>query len=76
MNQNDLDDIAHRIASAATEFAPSHRPTPRQAADAAAILRDMIQATAIHGLTFAHLDSIGDFPRMVIQLVQCRDGGR
>ncbi|MGI5397934.1 hypothetical protein ACQEVG_00380 [Streptomyces sp. CA-135486] len=76
MNQNELDDIAYRVASAATEFTPGHRPTARQVADAAAILRDMIQAVEIHGVQFAHFDGIGDFPRMVIQLVQYRDESR
>ena len=73
MNQNHLDDIAHRIGAAVGEFASDHRPTPRQVADAASILRDVIQAAAIHGLDFEDFDGIGDFPRMAIQLVQHRD---
>jgi hypothetical protein len=76
MNQNLLDEIARRIASAAMQFAPSHRPTSRQKADAASILRDMIQATEIHGLKFADFDAVADFPRMAIQVVQHRDESR
>jgi hypothetical protein len=76
VNQNDIEDLAHRVASAAMEFAPSHRPTPRQVADAASILRDMIRAAELHGVKFAHFDGIGDFPRMAIQLVQHRDESR
>ncbi|MEU8488120.1 hypothetical protein [Streptomyces sp. NPDC048641] len=73
MNTNYLDDIAQRIAYAAEQFTPSHRPNARQKADAAAVLRDMVQATEIHGLSFADFDGIGDFPRMAIQLIQHRD---
>ncbi|MFD3562461.1 hypothetical protein ACFWVU_22700 [Streptomyces sp. NPDC058686] len=73
MNTNYLDDIAQRIAYAAEQFTPSRRPNARQKADAAAVLRDMVQATEIHGLSFADFDGIGDFPRMAIQLVQHRD---
>jgi hypothetical protein len=76
VNQDDLNDIAHRIASAALEFAPGYRPTTRQKADAAAILRDMIQATEIHGVRFEHFDGIANFPRLAIQLVQYRDESR
>ncbi len=76
MNQHYLDDIARRIGSAAREFAPDHAPTPRQIADAASVLRDMVRAAEIHGVEFAHFDGIGDFPRMVIQLVRYRDGSR
>ncbi|RFC72311.1 hypothetical protein [Streptomyces sp. AcE210] len=73
MNTSYLDDIARRIAYAAEQFTPSHRPNARQKADAAAVLRDMFQATEVHGLSFADFDGIGDFPRMAIQLVQHRD---
>ncbi|WP_405783211.1 hypothetical protein OG512_30430 [Streptomyces sp. NBC_01378] len=73
MNQSNLNDIATRIAYAAEQFTPSHRPSGRQKADAAAVLRDMVQATEIHGLSFADFDGIGDFPRMAIQLIQHRD---
>lgn len=76
MNQNDIEDLAHRVASAALEFAPSHRPTPRQVVDAASVLRDMIRAAELHGVKFWHFDGIGDFPRMAIQLVQHRDESR
>ncbi|WP_406316587.1 hypothetical protein [Streptomyces sp. NBC_00118] len=76
MDQAHLDDIARRVASAAKQFAPSHEPSPKQMADAASVLRDMIQATEIHGLAFADFDGIGDFPRMAIQLVQHRDASR
>lgn len=30
MDQHDLNDIARRIASAAAQFAPGYRPTPRR----------------------------------------------
>ncbi|MFG2851787.1 hypothetical protein ACGFZ9_14095 [Streptomyces mirabilis] len=73
MNQNFLDDIGGRIGSAAAQFAPASKPTPRQMADAASVLRDMVQAVAIHGVTFEHFESVADFPRMAIQLVQRRD---
>ncbi|WP_405647299.1 hypothetical protein [Streptomyces sp. NBC_00019] len=76
MNQHDLDYIAHRIASAAAQYAPAHRPTAAQVADAASVLRDMLQAAQTHGVTFAHLDSVADFPRLAIQLVQSRDENR
>ena len=76
MNQHDMNEIAQRIASAAAEFAPSHRPTALQVADAAAILHGMLQAVEIYGVTFADFDSVADFPRMAIQLVQARDESR
>ncbi|MFF1356941.1 hypothetical protein [Streptomyces sp. NPDC058297] len=76
MNQSNLDDIATRIAYAAEQFTPSRRPNARQKADAAAVLRDMVQATATHGLGLADFDGIADFPRMAIQLVQHRDEQR
>jgi hypothetical protein len=73
VNQNDLNEIAHRIAAAAMEFAPGHRPTAAQAADAAAVLRDMMQAAGMHGVTFTDFDSVAHFARLAIQLVQSRD---
>ncbi|WP_233521947.1 hypothetical protein [Streptomyces triticagri] len=73
MNQHDLDHIASRIGEAARQYAPAYRPTPRQSADACALLRDMLAAVAIHGVTFADFDAVADFPRMAIQLVQHRD---
>ncbi|MFF7525103.1 hypothetical protein [Streptomyces pseudovenezuelae] len=76
MNQNNLNDIGQRIASAAMEFAPTHRPTALQVADAAAILHGMLQAVEIYGVTFAHFDSVADFPRLAIQLAQSRDESR
>ncbi|MFG2552467.1 hypothetical protein [Streptomyces sp. NPDC048581] len=76
MNQNDLNDIGQRIASAAMEFAPSHRPTAGQKADAASVLRDMVQAAEIHGVTFADFDGVAHFARLTIQLVQSRDENR
>ncbi|WP_369377563.1 hypothetical protein [Streptomyces sp. cg36] len=76
MNQSDLNDIGNRITSAALEFAPGYRPTARQKADAAAILRDMIQAAGIHGVTFADFDAVAHFARLAIQLVQARDESR
>ena len=76
MNQKDLNEVAHRVASAAMEFAPSHRPTAAQAADAAALLRDMIQAAGMHGVTFADFDGVAHFARLAIQLVQSRDTNR
>lgn len=76
MNQNDINDIGRRIASATLEFAPDYRPTARQAADAAAILRDMIQAAEMHGVTFADFDAVAHFARLAIQLVQSRDTSR
>ncbi|WP_405931024.1 hypothetical protein [Streptomyces sp. NBC_00827] len=76
MNQNDLNDIAHRIASAALELAPAHRPTARQAATAASVLRDMIEAAGMHGVTFADFDGVAHFARLAIQLVQSRDARR
>ncbi|WP_405672461.1 hypothetical protein [Streptomyces canus] len=76
MNQNDLNEIASRIAFAAMEFTPDHRPTPAQAADAAALLRDMIQASERHGVTFEDFDAVAHFARQAIQLVQSRDESR
>ncbi|WP_330265375.1 hypothetical protein [Streptomyces griseorubiginosus] len=76
MNQHDLNEIAHRIASAAMEFAPGHRPTAAQAADAAAILRDMMQGASMHGVTTADFDGVAHFARLAIQLVQSRDASR
>lgn len=76
MNQNELNDIGHRIGSAALEFAPGHRPTARQKADAASVLRDMIQAVEIHGVTFADFDAVAHFARLAIQLVKSRDASR
>ncbi|MFF0084617.1 hypothetical protein ACFYR1_33615 [Streptomyces canus] len=76
MNQNDLNEIARRITSAAMEFAPGHRPTAAQAADAAALLRDMIHAAGVHGVTFANFDAVAHFTRLAIQLVQSRDESR
>jgi hypothetical protein len=76
VNQNDLNDIGHRIGSAAMEFAPGHRPTAGQRADAAAVLRDMIQAVEIHGVTFADFDGVAHFARLAIQLIQSRDESR
>lgn len=73
MDQSQLNEIGRRIGSAAAQFAPSHKPTPGQQADACSVLRDMIQATAIHGVTFADFDAVADFPHMAIQLVQHRD---
>ncbi|MEV8312546.1 hypothetical protein AB0Q95_00095 [Streptomyces sp. NPDC059900] len=73
MDQIQLDEIARRVASAARQFAPHCHPTPAQKADACSVLRDMIQATEIHGVKFADFDAVADFPRMAIQLVQSRD---
>jgi hypothetical protein len=73
VNQNQLDEIGRRIGSAAAQFAPAHKLTPLQMADAASVLRDMVQAVAIHGVTFEHFDGVADFPRLAIQLVQRRD---
>ncbi|MFG2652718.1 hypothetical protein [Streptomyces sp. NPDC048436] len=73
MDQNQIDDIARRIASAAAQFAPDYRPTPAQKADASAVLHGMLRAIEIYGVTFAHFDAVADFPRMAIQLVQHRD---
>ncbi|MGW2721012.1 hypothetical protein [Streptomyces sp. NPDC001492] len=76
MNQRDLDNIAHRIGSAAMDFATGHRPTAAQVADAAAILHGMLQAAETYGVTFEHFDGVADFPRMAIQLIQLRDESR
>lgn len=76
MNQRDLEYIAHRIASTAAQSAPDRRPTAAQVADAASVLRDMLQAAGMHGVTFEHFDSVADFPRLAIQLVQSRDESR
>ncbi|MFG2526266.1 hypothetical protein [Streptomyces sp. NPDC048527] len=76
MNQSNLDGIATRIAYAAEQFTPRHRPSGWQKADAAAVLRDMVEASAAHGLGLADFDGIADFPRMAIQLVQHRDEQR
>ncbi|MCX5048251.1 hypothetical protein [Streptomyces sp. NBC_00474] len=76
MNQNDLNHIGRRIAQAAAQFAPGHRPTAAQTADAAAILHGMLQAVETYGVTFAHFDVVADFPRMAIQLVRARDESR
>ncbi|WP_328982209.1 hypothetical protein OG258_34455 [Streptomyces mirabilis] len=76
MNHNDLNDIGQRIATAAMEFAPSHRPTSAQMADAASVLRDMIQAAEMHGVTFADFNGVAHFSRLAIQLVQSRDASR
>jgi hypothetical protein len=73
MTPNELDEIGRRIGSAAREFGPAHRPTPQQVADAASVLRDMVQAAAVHGVKFAHFDGVADFPRLALQLVQYRD---
>ncbi|MWA08786.1 hypothetical protein [Streptomyces sp. BA2] len=73
MDQNQVDEIGRRIGSAAAQFAPSHRPTPAQTADAAAVLHAMVQSAEIYGVTFADFDGVADFPRMAIQLVQSRD---
>lgn len=73
MHQHELDEIARRVNSAAAEFSPSSRPTAGQVADAASVLRDMVQAAAVHGVRFAHFDGVADFPRVVLQLVQYRD---
>ncbi|MFI6640130.1 hypothetical protein [Streptomyces sp. NPDC050504] len=73
MDQNQLDEIGRRIGAAAALFAPAHKPTPLQMADAASVLRNMIQAVAIYGVAFEHFDGVADFPRMAIQLVQRRD---
>ena len=76
MNQNDLNHIAQRIGSAAAQFAPAHRPTALQVADAAAILHGMLEVAETYGVTFAHFDGVADFPRMALQLVQARDESR
>ncbi|MFE9018413.1 hypothetical protein ACFYNL_07545 [Streptomyces sp. NPDC007808] len=76
MNQHDLNDVAARIASAAAEFAPSHRPTALQVADAASVLHGILQAAEQHGVRFADFDGVADFPRLAIQLVQSRDERR
>ncbi|MCX5260408.1 hypothetical protein OOK27_40755 [Streptomyces canus] len=76
MNQHDLNEIARRVASAAMEFAPGHQPTAAQAADAAAVLRDMMQAAGVHSVTFADFDGVAHFARLAIQLVQSRDASR
>jgi hypothetical protein len=73
MDQHDLDHIGRRIGEAARQFAPTHRPTPAQTADAASILRDMIEATRVHGLQFSDFDAVADFPRLALQLVRQRD---
>ncbi|MER7172648.1 hypothetical protein [Streptomyces mesophilus] len=73
MNQEQLDAIAQRIASAAAQFAPACRPTSAQIADGAAVLHQMLEGAAKYGVTFADLDSVADFPRMALQLVQSRD---
>ncbi|WP_329573869.1 hypothetical protein [Streptomyces sp. NBC_01361] len=76
MNQSHLDDIGARISSAAAEFAPAHRPIASQTADAAALLRDMLQVAEQHDVTFTGFDAVADFPRMAIQLVMNRDAQR
>jgi hypothetical protein len=76
VNQNDLNDIGARIAEAAAQYAPAHRPTAAQMADAASVLRDMIQSVRLHGVTFADFDSVADFARLAIQLVKSRDESR
>lgn len=73
MKQSELDEIDRRIAEAAGKFTPGYGPTPPQKADAAAVLAAMVTGAAEHGVTFAHFDSVADFPRMAIQLVQRRD---
>lgn len=73
MDQNQIDDIARRINSAAAQFAPSYKPTPAQKADAASVLHGMLRAIEIYGVGFADFDAVADFPRMAIQLVQHRD---
>jgi hypothetical protein len=76
MDQHDLDNIGRRIGKAARQFAPSHRPTPAQTADAASILRDMVEATRIYGVQLSDFDAVADFPRLALQLVQQRDEGK
>ncbi|MEV8318875.1 hypothetical protein AB0Q95_32440 [Streptomyces sp. NPDC059900] len=73
MDQHQIDEIAARITSAAAQFAPSHKPTPAQKADAASVLHGMLRGIETYGVTFADFDAIADFPRMAIQLVQRRD---
>lgn len=73
MDQNVLDEIGRRVGSAARKFTPGYGPTPVQKQDAAAVLAAMVEGVAEHGVTFAHFDSVADFPRMAIQLVQRRD---
>lgn len=73
MKQSELDEIGARIGAAAREFTPGYGPTPVQKADAAAVLAAMLVGVAEYGVTFAHFDSVADFPRMAIQLVQRRD---
>ncbi|NGO79192.1 hypothetical protein G6045_26585 [Streptomyces sp. YC504] len=73
MNQEQLDAIAQRIASAAAQFAPAYRPSAAQIADAAAVLHQMLEGAGTYGVTFADLDNVADFPRMALQLVQSRD---
>ncbi|WP_199546617.1 hypothetical protein [Streptomyces sp. N35] len=70
MDQQQLDDIGARIGEAAAQYSPAHRPTPEQVATAASILRDMLAAVRIHGVTFADFDAVADFPRLAIQLAQ------
>ncbi|WP_329334733.1 hypothetical protein OG866_14125 [Streptomyces sp. NBC_00663] len=76
MDQHDLNSIGERVASAAAEFGPGYQPTPKQKADAASVLRDMIQAAETHGVTFADFDAVAHFARLAIQLVQSRDESR
>lgn len=73
MKQSELDEIDRRIGEAAREFTSGYGPTPVQKQDAAAVLAAMVAGVAEHGVTFAHFDSVADFPRMAIQLVQRRD---
>ncbi|MFF8657816.1 hypothetical protein [Streptomyces huasconensis] len=73
MQHTEIEEIAARIGSTARGFASGYEPSAVQKADAASVLRDMVQAASRHGLTLADFDAVADFPRLAIQLVQQRD---
>lgn len=69
MNESQLDNVIARIdASAARLGGPA--VTPAERADAAALLRDMLEAAHRHGVGLRHFDYLVDLPQTALMAVR------
>ncbi|MGW9376356.1 hypothetical protein ACWGVR_40815 [Streptomyces xanthophaeus] len=69
MHETQLDYLPARItASAARLGGPA--ATPAEKADAAALLRDLLEAARSHGVTLAHFDAVADLPQAALMVIR------
>ncbi|MER5371443.1 hypothetical protein [Streptomyces sp. NPDC002722] len=71
MNEAQLDNIAARIEAAAARLG-GPAVTPAEQADAAALLRDMLEAAHHHGVGLALFDYVADLPQMALMVVRSK----